>query len=192
MLLNRRVVGIIVIIFGLVLLVGFYQINTFVKNEKLKNDAYYALGQLEVYNKKLLSYFDGKIKIENYDLIEDDFIEAYKLSSTLDKSLLNKDLYSEHIKKFEILNSKKDRYKALSSQIVMSLFLIQKMAFESNDNKKIKIYYTFLEYAIERKNNTDLIGSLIEDLKDDIFKSHCKLIVDNLKELFKITTELSR
>jgi hypothetical protein len=154
--------------------------------QKLENSKhfYYHLGQLEVYTKKIESYFDKKIKIVNFDVIEEDFLNASNSANEVKESVLFEEKYQKYLDVLEDLRSKKDKYKAILSEINMSLMFIKKLALDSKETQKLKIYYTFLEFGIEEKKDFDTIGTLIDDLDDnDIFKSHSIKIVYNLKQL---------
>jgi len=183
MLLNKKILISIIFLLSIII-VGFNQIDSFLEKKKLENEAYYSLGQLVIYNQKIDSYFDGKIKIENYDLIEKEFFEASILVGKLQKSPLDKDLYAKQIQEFERLYTKKDMYKALSSQIVMSLMILKDIALESKDSAKLEVFYKFLEYGVEQKKDFDSITLSIDDLQEnDVFKKHSLLIIENLKQL---------
>lgn len=184
MLLNKK----ILVVLSFVAAVAFAYCN-YVYTQQLKNSKhfYYHLGELEIYNKKIESYFDKKIKIVNFDTIEEDFLNATNSASELQKSVLFNEQHQKYIDKLAQLRTKKDKYKALLSEINMSLMFIKKIAFDSGDLQKVKIYYSFLEFGIEEKKDFDTISTLIDDLNDnDIFKSHSIKIVDNLKEMLQL------
>jgi len=164
---------------------GFYKYNQFQSNNITLQQEFRNLGALEAYNQRLTSYFDGKIKLEDYDGIESDFLDARIVFDALKKS--NVDGVQKARERFLFLEETKDRYKKVSSQIAMSLLFLDKIVKESttDKNEKTEIILEFLKFGVEEKKSFKDIDLFIEkyESSDELFLKHTKFIRHNLEIL---------
>lgn len=171
----------------IVLIAGYFisiTIDETIKKEKVST---IYLAKAEVYFELLPNYFNQKIEVENFDHIESIFKEANQVMEKLANYDIEK--YNDLVKKFEYLKHKKDKYKAIKSQITMSYLFIQKEISKNlNTNLEIqKILNDAILFGVDSEKLQNIIQN--ETNMDSAIKNHLILILNNTLILEEILSK---
>ena len=171
----------ILAIFIVVLVVGYLiniKIDESVKSEKQVS---FYTAKTETYLELLPRYFNQKIEVENFDNIESIFKEADEAVQKL--ASIDVEKYSDLVKKFENLKHKKDRYKAIKSEIAMSyLFIHKEISKDLSNNLELqKILNDALLFGVDVDRLEKLLQ--LEQKFDSQIEMHLNFLVKNSKLL---------
>lgn len=142
-------------------------------------------GQLEYFLVSLPKNFKPKIELENYDHIEKDFQEARGLLKKIEIYEQGSQSYEKLNQRFLDLWERKNRYKALSSQIASSFLILQKIAKErrAEQSQEMQIYLYLLEsmtQGLETQKLLDLVSESHE--LDPVFAKHILFLMQNFEK----------
>lgn len=171
----------ILAIFMVVLIVGYFiniKIDKSVKSEKQVS---FYTAKAQTYLELLPRYFNQKIEVENFDNIESIFKEADEAVQKL--ASIDAEKHGDLVKKFENLKHKKDRYKAIKSEIAMSYLFVQKeISKDLNGNLELqKVLNDTLLFGIDVERLEKLLH--LDQKLDSQIKMHLNFLIKNFKLL---------